>query len=43
MTGIEVLSRCNPIPGPGFQGNAVRNASVTKIEKTGHQIYHYFS
>ena len=41
MTRIEVLSSYNPIPG--FQRSTVRNTSVIKIEKKGHQIGHYFS
>ena len=40
MTRIEMLSSYNPIPG--FQGGTVRNTSVTKIEKKGHHIGHYF-
>ena len=36
MTRIEVLSSYNTITG--FQGSTVRNTSVTKIEKKGHQM-----
>ena len=41
MTRIEVLSSYNPIPS--FQGDTVRNTSVTKIEKKKKSNKPFFS
>ena len=40
VTRIEVLPSYNPIPG--FQEGTVRHTLVTKTEKKGHQISHFF-